>query len=77
MFFLYSSLNNFVQVDRGDFIKTCPYYDSPQPLGVSTATISAPHMHASALEALKDQLIPGNRALDVGETLRSIFTVTY
>ncbi|PFH35936.1 L-isoaspartyl protein carboxyl methyltransferase family protein [Besnoitia besnoiti] len=53
-------------VDRGKFIRSCPYLDSPQPLGISSATISAPHMHAAALEALKDQLVPGNRALDVG-----------
>nr|XP_025043307.1 protein-L-isoaspartate(D-aspartate) O-methyltransferase-like isoform X4 [Pelodiscus sinensis] len=30
------------------------------------ATISAPHMHAHALELLKDQLEEGARALDVG-----------
>lgn len=53
-------------IDRGNFIDVCPYADMPQPLGVSSATISAPHMHASALEALKDHLVPGNRALDVG-----------
>jgi protein-L-isoaspartate(D-aspartate) O-methyltransferase len=29
-------------------------------------TISAPHMHAHALEMLRDQLIPGARVLDVG-----------
>jgi len=29
-------------------------------------TISAPHMHAHALEMLRDQLIPGARILDVG-----------
>jgi protein-L-isoaspartate(D-aspartate) O-methyltransferase len=29
-------------------------------------TISAPHMHAHALEMLRDKLIPGARVLDVG-----------
>ncbi|XP_003368504.1 protein-L-isoaspartate(D-aspartate) O-methyltransferase, partial [Trichinella spiralis] len=33
---------------------------------VDRATISAPHMHAYALEMLKDHLTEGNRALDVG-----------
>lgn len=37
----------------------------PQPINYQ-ATISAPHMHAYALEYLKDQLISGNRVLDVG-----------
>jgi len=32
----------------------------------SNATISAPHMHAHALELLKDHLKPGNKVLDVG-----------
>lgn len=30
------------------------------------ATISAPHMHAYALELLRDQLKPGSHILDVG-----------
>ncbi|KFZ45942.1 Protein-L-isoaspartate(D-aspartate) O-methyltransferase, partial [Antrostomus carolinensis] len=30
------------------------------------ATISAPHMHAHALELLKDRLVEGAKALDVG-----------
>jgi hypothetical protein len=30
------------------------------------ATISAPHMHAIALEYLKDYVKPGNKVLDVG-----------
>jgi protein-L-isoaspartate(D-aspartate) O-methyltransferase len=38
---------------------------SPKPIG-SAATISAPHMHAHALELLKDKLKPGNKVLDVG-----------
>lgn len=39
--------------------------DSPQSIGYGV-TISAPHMHAHALELLKDQLTPGENALDVG-----------
>jgi protein-L-isoaspartate(D-aspartate) O-methyltransferase len=41
------------------------YYDSPQPIGYGQ-TISAPHMHAMALELLKDFAKPGAKALDVG-----------
>jgi protein-L-isoaspartate(D-aspartate) O-methyltransferase len=39
--------------------------DRPLPNGPSE-TISAPHMHAIALELLSDRLQPGNRVLDVG-----------
>jgi len=54
-------------IDRGDF---CPnennaYVDCPQPIGYG-ATISAPHMHAEALERLQDHLQPGMSALDIG-----------
>ncbi|CAI5451717.1 unnamed protein product [Caenorhabditis angaria] len=52
-------------VDRADFAKNNPYEDSPQRIGFN-ATISAPHMHAAALEYLKDHLEPGCSALDVG-----------
>jgi len=52
-------------IDRGDFCKSNPYYDSPQGIGYGV-TISAPHMHAYALELLKDQLKEGHKALDVG-----------
>ncbi|CAI4223030.1 unnamed protein product [Auanema sp. JU1783] len=52
-------------VDRGDFASYMPYNDSPQGIGYQ-ATISAPHMHASALEYLKDHLVSGARVLDVG-----------
>ncbi|CDJ51536.1 UPF0202 family protein, putative [Eimeria brunetti] len=54
-----------MQVDRGYFVKQDPYLDSPQPIGFS-ATISAPHMHAIALDQLADKLNRGSRALDVG-----------
>ena len=42
------------------------YTDSPQSLGVPGATISAPHMHAMALQLLGRRLCPGAVALDVG-----------
>lgn len=41
------------------------FRDCPQPIGWGI-TISAPHMHARALEELSDKLRPGSRALDVG-----------
>jgi len=52
-------------VDRGYFTNNNPYQDRPQGLGYQ-ATISAPHMHAYALELLRDHLINGTRCLDVG-----------
>lgn len=52
-------------VDRGLFSKNNPYMDSPQSIGYAV-TISAPHMHAHALELLADHLKEGSRALDVG-----------
>ncbi|CAL8088228.1 unnamed protein product [Calicophoron daubneyi] len=54
-----------MSVDRGHFTKYNAYDDKPLSIGYS-ATISAPHMHAHALEALRDQLKPGAHALDVG-----------
>jgi protein-L-isoaspartate(D-aspartate) O-methyltransferase len=42
-----------------------PYMDSPQSIGYD-ATISAPHMHASACESLLEYLKPGSKVLDVG-----------
>lgn len=39
--------------------------DHPLPLGPAE-TISAPHMHARALELLSEKLVPGARVLDVG-----------
>lgn len=59
---VYESMN---KVDRADFTSSCPYEDSPQYLGFG-ATISAPHMHAYALEYLKDFLRPNGKVLDVG-----------
>ena len=57
-----------------------PLLNSPSRAPVSTdtashhdggrgLTISAPHMHAVALELLADQLQPGARVLDVGSVL--------
>ncbi|CAK9301277.1 unnamed protein product [Gordionus sp. m RMFG-2023] len=54
-----------LQIDRKDFIKNSPYVDSPQSISYGV-TISAPHMHAAALELLKDHLKPGDKALDIG-----------
>ncbi|NP_001394182.1 protein-L-isoaspartate(D-aspartate) O-methyltransferase isoform 26 [Mus musculus] len=51
--------------DRSHYAKSNPYMDSPQSIGFQ-ATISAPHMHAYALELLFDQLHEGAKALDVG-----------
>lgn len=52
-------------VDRGHYVQHSAYQDAPQRIGWNI-TISAPHMHAHALELLKDKLQPGCRALDVG-----------
>ncbi|KJH53611.1 protein-L-isoaspartate O-methyltransferase [Dictyocaulus viviparus] len=52
-------------VDRADFSPISPYRDQPQGIGWN-ATISAPHMHAAALEYLKNHLVEGAYALDVG-----------
>eukprot|EP00048_Salpingoeca_helianthica_P002065 m.54251 g.54251 ORF g.54251 m.54251 type:complete len:254 (-) comp11880_c0_seq3:107-868(-) len=52
-------------VDRGHYTAREPYQDSPQPIGFA-ATISAPHMHAYALEILLPKLGPGSKVLDVG-----------
>lgn len=53
------------KVDRGNYCSISPYMDSPQAIGYGV-TISAPHMHAHALEMLKDHLYEGAKALDVG-----------
>ncbi|GLC38913.1 hypothetical protein PLESTB_000460900 [Pleodorina starrii] len=58
-------------VDRGLFVPEIlastrrAYEDQPLPIGYGQ-TISAPHMHATALELLSAQLQPGARVLDVG-----------
>lgn len=54
------------RVDRADFCPANPYADSPQGIGLG-ATISAPHMHAYALELLLPALRDGGgTVLDVG-----------
>ncbi|XP_039054175.1 protein-L-isoaspartate O-methyltransferase 1-like isoform X1 [Hibiscus syriacus] len=54
-------------VDRALFVPdgTPAYADSPMAIGYR-ATISAPHMHATCLQLLEQNLQPGMRALDVG-----------
>ncbi|RHZ82745.1 hypothetical protein Glove_104g44 [Diversispora epigaea] len=53
------------RIDRKNYVSFKPYADSPQTIGYG-ATISAPHMHAHALENLENFLKPGMKALDVG-----------
>ena len=57
--------NAMAQVDRGNFCKNDPYSDCPQSIGFAVS-ISAPHMHAHALDYLCDKLQPGAKALDIG-----------
>uniref|UniRef100_A0A674MN08 Protein-L-isoaspartate O-methyltransferase n=1 Tax=Takifugu rubripes TaxID=31033 RepID=A0A674MN08_TAKRU len=57
--------NAMLATDRGIYSADHPYADSPQPIGYR-ATISAPHMHAHALELLSVKLTEGAAALDVG-----------
>ncbi|KAF7292777.1 Protein-L-isoaspartate O-methyltransferase [Mycena indigotica] len=54
-------------VDRAHFVQNTAdaYLDSPQAIGHG-ATISAPHMHAYAVDHLLPFLRPGSRVLDVG-----------
>ena len=53
-------------VDRGNYSPGDPYQDSPHPIGYGQ-TISAPHMHAYALEHLRTAINrPDARVLDVG-----------
>lgn len=58
-------------VDRAAFCapgEELPYEDKPKPIGGSRgATITSPHMHAIALEALREPLLrEGCRSLDLG-----------
>lgn len=53
------------KTDRKHYCKMSPYMDSPQGIGFGV-TISAPHMHAHALQLLAGQLRDGCSALDVG-----------
>uniref|UniRef100_A0A182IXW7 protein-L-isoaspartate(D-aspartate) O-methyltransferase n=1 Tax=Anopheles atroparvus TaxID=41427 RepID=A0A182IXW7_ANOAO len=56
-----------ISTDRRHYVpeNMSPYIDSPQRIGFG-ATISAPHMHAYALELLLSHLKPDSRVLDVG-----------
>lgn len=45
-------------VDRNNYSPSNPYMDSPQSIGYGV-TISAPHMHAHALELLANHLKEG------------------
>lgn len=58
------------QVDRAHYAPSSPYRDRPQSIG-HEATISAPHMHATATENLLPYLLPtaqnpAPRVLDIG-----------
>ncbi|KAF8348500.1 protein-L-isoaspartate O-methyltransferase [Amanita rubescens] len=59
--------NAMLLVDRTNYVRdhASAYEDSPQRIGHG-ATISAPHMHAYALENLFPLLKPGASVLDVG-----------
>lgn len=54
-------------VDRAHFVSAHPYQDSPQSIGFAlfndrfNATISAPHMHAVALETLLPHISDSSR----------------
>ncbi|KAI5790345.1 protein-L-isoaspartate O-methyltransferase [Pyronema domesticum] len=52
-------------IDRADYCPFEAYVDGPQHIGYD-ATISAPHMHAHAVETLAPFLKPGAKVLDVG-----------
>ncbi|KAK2594464.1 hypothetical protein QQS21_007810 [Conoideocrella luteorostrata] len=60
----------FLKVDRAHYAPSSPYEDSPQGIG-HLATISAPHMHAMAIENIISYLLPSEsnpapRVLDIG-----------
>ncbi|KAF8623827.1 hypothetical protein AX15_006156 [Amanita polypyramis BW_CC] len=59
--------NALLRVDRTNYVRdhASAYEDAPQRIGHG-ATISAPHMHAYAVETLLPLLKPGGRILDVG-----------
>lgn len=56
-------------VDRAEFVsedsKQEAYNDHPLNIGYA-ATISAPHMHAYALEEMQDVVQPGSKVLEIG-----------
>uniref|UniRef100_A0A914LQZ5 Protein-L-isoaspartate(D-aspartate) O-methyltransferase n=1 Tax=Meloidogyne incognita TaxID=6306 RepID=A0A914LQZ5_MELIC len=59
------AISALLAVDRADFAPTHPYDDTPQYIGYG-ATISAPHMHAIALEHLVDVMGDASHVLDIG-----------
>ena len=61
----YKVFNSMMEVDRKDFSKVNPYEDSPQYIGFNV-NISAPHMHAYALEYLSEFCTENSRILDIG-----------
>jgi protein-L-isoaspartate(D-aspartate) O-methyltransferase len=76
------STNDFTKnalrmVDRKPFCvyKENCYCDSPSPL-ILEQTISAPHMHAKAIEYLQEKLVPGASVLDIGSG-SGILTAVY
>ncbi|OJT07557.1 Protein-L-isoaspartate(D-aspartate) O-methyltransferase [Trametes pubescens] len=66
------------KVDRANYVRYAndAYEDSPQTIGYG-ATISAPHMHAHAVEYLLPFLKPGSRVLDVGSGSGYLSAVLY
>lgn len=61
--------NAMLSVDRAEFVsedaKYEAYIDHPLSIGYA-ATISAPHMHAYALEEMQDVIHPGSKVLEIG-----------
>ena len=57
--------DTMMKVDRADFAPTNPYENNPQCINFNVV-ISAPLLHAYCLEALKNHLIDGCTALDIG-----------
>ncbi|KAF8633135.1 hypothetical protein AX17_004636 [Amanita inopinata Kibby_2008] len=59
--------NAMTRVDRANYVRNLDnaYEDAPQRIGHG-ATISAPHMHAYAVENLLPYLKPGAKVLDIG-----------
>ncbi|KAI1134937.1 PCMT-domain-containing protein [Hypoxylon sp. FL0543] len=56
----------FLKVDRGQYAPRDPYKNSPQLLS-HQATISAPYMHAKAVESLLPYLLPTTESDKAGE----------
>ncbi len=57
-----SLIEAFKLVDRGNYAPRKPYEDSPQAIGFD-ATISAPHMHAYAMEYLLNEASAPNASI--------------